>query len=77
MALSPAQIQARIDAIRSARDSGVLIVKHGDTSTTFRSLADMNLIIADLEKDLAKANGVKKSRVGYITQTSKGLGDGC
>lgn len=72
MALTESQIQARIDAIRKARDSGVLMVRHGDTSTQFRSLAEMDKIISDLEAELAHAQGVVKSRVKYIRQSDKG-----
>lgn len=72
MALTESQIEARITAIRKARDSGVLIVRHGDTSTQFRSLAEMDKIISDLEAELASAQGVVKSRVKYISQRDKG-----
>lgn len=67
------EIQGRIDAIQSARDSGALIVRHGDTSTQFRSLAEMDRIIADLQSQLDRANGVTRKRVKYIAQCSKGL----
>lgn len=77
MALTAQQIQARIDAIRAARDTGVLIVRHGDTSTQFRSLAEMDSIIASLQKQLDALNGVVKPRVRYIIQGTKGFGNGC
>jgi predicted transcriptional regulator len=74
VALSESELQARITAIRSARDSGALIVRHGDTSTQFRSLAEMNSILADLEKELADAQGTtRRRRVFYIEQRCKGL----
>lgn len=72
MALTESQLQQRIAAIRAARDSGVQSVRHGDTQTIWRSLADVNEIIASLENQLAKLQGRKRSRVNYITQTSKG-----
>lgn len=75
MALNAAQIQARIDSLRTARDSGVLIVRHGDTSTQFRSLEEMSAIIADLEGQLGTVNGtVRRSRVSYIRQNTKAFG---
>jgi hypothetical protein len=73
VALTAIQLTARIAAIRSARDSGALIVRHGDTSTQFRSLAEMNAIIADLEGQLAGLQGTRRKRVSYIQQDSKGL----
>jgi hypothetical protein len=73
MALSESQIQARIDAIRAARDAGVLMTRHGDTSTQFRSLAEMDKIISSLEAELASLQGVTKKRVHYIAQCGKGL----
>jgi hypothetical protein len=74
MALTAQQIQSRITAIRKARDSGVYSVTHSGTTTTFRSLADMNAIIAELEAQLATVNGTpKKARVSYVQQSTKGL----
>lgn len=75
MSLTATQIQARLDAIRKARDTGALIVRHGDTSTQFRSLAEMDQIIASLQRELDNANGVKRSRINYIEQQSKGYSD--
>lgn len=67
------ELQARLEAIRKARDSGVLIVRHGDESTEFRSLADMNVIINDLQKQIDSGSGTTpRSRVNYITQNDKG-----
>jgi hypothetical protein len=74
VALTVLQLQERIAAIRSARDSGVLIVRHGDTSSQFRSLEEMNAIIRELEKELDAAQDVSpRKRVSYIQQSCKGL----
>jgi hypothetical protein len=73
MALSQAEIERRIAAIRKARDSGVLIVRHGDESTQFRSLDEMDRILAGLEGQLGTVTGTKKKRISYIRQDSKGL----
>ena len=72
MALSESEIEARLTAIRKSRDAGVLIVRHGDTSTQFRSLSEMNSIISDLEAQLAVAQGTTPTRVRYIRQCGKG-----
>jgi hypothetical protein len=72
VALSEAEINARLTAIRKARDSGVLRVKHGEEETLFRSLAEMNQIIADLEAQLAGATNVRRKRIFYPVQSGKG-----
>lgn len=74
MALTAVQIQARIDAIQASRDSGALVVRHGDTMTTFRSLSEMDQIIAKLKAELDTVNeATPRPRVGYITQLQKGV----
>lgn len=69
MALTSEQLQGRIDALRKARDSGVLIVRHGDEMTQFRSLAEIDKILGELENELS---GRTRPRVSYIQQSSKG-----
>lgn len=71
--MTPAEIEARIAQIRAARDSGVLSVRHGETSTQFRSLDEMNSIIADLQSQLATALGKRRQRVNYVRQVARGL----
>lgn len=73
MADTPEQIAAYLANLKKARNTGVLTVKHGETLTTFRSLAEIEKIIASLEGDLATANGTAKKRVRYAYQSSKGL----
>lgn len=68
------ELQARLDALEKARDAGVLMVRHGDTSTQFRTLDEMNRIIADLKRQINKLNGVIRSRVNYVRQGTKGYG---
>lgn len=73
MALSQSEIESRIFAIRKARDSGVFRVKHGEEETFFRSLKEMDSIIADLESQLATATGTgKRKKIFYPRQSSKG-----
>lgn len=69
MALTAEQIAAQLDSLKKARNSGVLIVRHGDESTQFRSLAEMDKIIASLEGQLATT---KRKRVRYIQESCKG-----
>lgn len=75
MALTASQIQARIDALQAARDAGVSSVRHGDTQTTWRSVDELNQIIAALQNQLADATGSRRrAKVNYITQGSRGYG---
>jgi hypothetical protein len=66
-------LQTRLDALKKARASGVLTVRHGDTQTTFRSLDEIDRIIASLEAEIASASGTPRRRVRYIYQAGKGL----
>ncbi|MGR9252730.1 phage head-tail joining protein [Rhizobium leguminosarum] len=66
-------LTARRVAIVKARDSGVLTVKHGDEMTTFRSLSEMNRIVANLDAQIAALQGTQKKRVRYAYQSGKGL----
>ncbi|RWC29832.1 MAG: hypothetical protein EOS70_23375 [Mesorhizobium sp.] len=67
-----ATITTRLEALKKARDTGVLTVKHGETLTTFRSLAEIEKIITSLEEDLAAANGTPKRRLRYAYQSGRG-----
>jgi hypothetical protein len=79
-ALTPDEINARLKTLYAMRDSGVLILRHGDTSTQFRSLSELLQMIGILEGQLNAASGKKRSRVSYISQPTKGYGrsgEGC
>lgn len=71
--LSQSELEARVAALRKARDSGVLIVRHGDTSTQFRSLSELEKILGSLEGELAALMGTKRKSVRYIRQDRKGF----
>lgn len=47
------QLQARLEQLKAARDSGALSVRKGDDSVTYRTLAELNATIAALENDIA------------------------
>lgn len=64
-----AYTQAQIDALKVAMASGVLTVRHGDTSTTFRSISEMQKVLAQMEADLA---GTTRPR-----RTVAAFGNGC
>lgn len=66
----PDDAATRLAALKRARDSGVLRVRHGDTETLFRSLAEIERIIAELEGELG---GRPRIRIRYPIQLTKGL----
>ena len=49
--------QAELDAIKKAYATGALTVKYEDRSVTYRSLSEMERIIARMEQDLAAQAG--------------------
>ena len=71
MATDVETLQARLDAIEKAYANGVLVVRHGDESLTYRSLDEMAKIIGTLQNQIARST--KKRRVNYFAQTGKGL----
>lgn len=72
--MTPAEIKTRIDRLQRARDSGVLNIKHGETSTSYRSLAEMEAVLASLKADLARAEGApRRRRSFYVNYGGKGL----
>jgi hypothetical protein len=73
-ALTEVEINKRLTVLYTMRDSGVLIIRHGDTSTQFRSLDELLQAIRILEGQLNKAQGKVRSRVSYIRQSRKGYG---
>lgn len=67
-------VKARLATLKAARDTGVLIVRHGDTSTQFRNLEEIQEIIAELEDDIADTEGAApRTKIRYARQCSKGL----
>lgn len=66
-----AELTIRLEALKKARDTGSLQVRHGDTSVTYRSLAEITDIIAAIEKEIAEAAGAVR-RVRYIRQRGRG-----
>jgi hypothetical protein len=62
-----------IDKLKVARASGVLTVHHGETTTTYRSIDEMDRIIRSLQADVPQPLRTRRQRVSYIYQTRKGL----
>lgn len=67
-----AELQTQLTALKKARASGALIVKHGDTQVTYRSIAELQSAIDIITGEINQANGVSRKPV-YVKQSSKGL----
>jgi hypothetical protein len=65
-----AYTQAQIDALKTSIASGVLTVRHGEKTVTYRSLAEMQELLSRMEADVA---GGTRRRLRYLWQSDKGL----
>lgn len=66
------ELKAQLDALRAARYSGMLTVKAGDKWLTYKSDAEMQAAIHDLEREIANAEGRRPARRIRV-YASKGL----
>lgn len=66
-------LQARLETLDAAIASGVLTVRHGDTTTTFRSMKEMMDARSLLVKQIADLEGTTRTRLRYAYQSGKGL----
>ena len=73
MAETSDQLETKITSLQNAIDSGVLTVRHGETSTTYKSTAEMMKALSEMQRRLAGLNGTTRQRVYYPWQSSKGL----
>lgn len=62
--------QSQIDAIKAAIASGVLTVRHGETLTTYRSVAEMMRVLAAMQAEVDAASRPRRT----VAQFDKGLG---
>lgn len=73
MALSQSEIDARITALRKSMDAGVFSVRSGDEFTQFRTLAEMESLLARLQGELDALTGTTRRPVRYIRQRGQGF----
>lgn len=62
-----AYTQAQLDAARRARASGVTRVTVDGRTTEYRSLDELDRIIASMEADLGVSTAATRPRVGYAS----------
>ena len=60
--------QSQIDALKNAIASGVLVVRHGEKSTTFRSLAEMERTLKMMEEEVNPAKVPPRRTVGSFSR---------
>ena len=70
--MTPDRLAARREALQEARFRGVLTVKAGDKSVTYRSDAELAAAIAGVEAEIAKVSGRRRPRF-LATTAAKGL----
>ncbi|RWB09017.1 MAG: hypothetical protein EOQ39_03715 [Mesorhizobium sp.] len=61
-----ADLQARLEKLRTVRATGVRSLRHGETSSEFRPDSEIASAIADLERQIAKLDGRPRVRTIYI-----------
>ena len=66
------QLKAQREALQLARFNGVLTVKAGDKWVTYKSDAELQSALGDLDREIAKAEGRPRAR-RIRTYAGKGL----
>ena len=66
------QLKAQREALQAARFNGVLTVKAGDNWVTYKSDAELQSALGDLDREIAKAEGRPRAR-RIRTYAGKGL----
>jgi hypothetical protein len=67
-----AEIEARIETLKTMRSSGVLMTRHGDTMVQFQTIKELNAAIAEERKDLRRVKGLSRKGL-YVIQHTRGL----
>ena len=66
------QLKAQQEALQAARFNGVLTVKAGDKTVTYKSNIEIQAALSDLERELARLQGRPRAR-RVRTVCGKGL----
>jgi len=64
-----AQLNARLDSLKSALAGGVLSVQHGDSRVQYRSIAEIRQAIGEVEGDIAQLGGANVLRSIKLTSS--------
>ena len=69
------ELYAQRDALRRTLRSGALEVRHGEKSVKYRTAADLQAALSDVQREIAEFDGKRPPRLRYHTfHASKGLG---
>ena len=66
------QLKAQREALQAARFTGVLTVKAGDKTVTYKSNVEIQAALSDLEREIARLQGRPRAR-RIRTVCGKGL----
>ncbi len=66
------QLKAQREALQAARFNGVLTVKAGDKTVTYKSNIEIQAALSDLEREIARLQGRPRAR-RIRTVCGKGL----
>ena len=66
------QLKAQQEALQAARFNGVLTVKAGDKTVTYKSNVEIQAALSDLEREIARLQGRPRAR-RVRTVCGKGL----
>jgi len=66
------QLKAQREALQAARFNGVLTVKAGDKTVTYKSNIEIQAALSDLEREIARLQGRPRAR-RVRTVCGKGL----
>jgi hypothetical protein len=68
------ELGAQRDGLLRAKRSGVLTIRHGEKTVTYRSVAEIDKALADLNDEIAEVGGTPRRRRRVLAfQVSKGL----
>ena len=56
------QLKAQQEALQAARFNGVLTVKAGDKTVTYKSNVEIQAALSDLEREIARLQGRPRAR---------------
>jgi len=73
MALDATTLQAQIDTLTIARGTGVLTVRHGEQTVTYRSIQEIDSAITSAKADLEALLGTPRRVTQYRFTSRKGL----
>ena len=66
------QLEKRRENINASISLGVLKVKHGEKETTYRSISEMKAVRADIDRQIQRLSGQRKTTKQHRIAFSRG-----